>query len=1062
MFSAIRDIKIAAKLTTTMVLLAFASTAIASLVSFTTSSESLLAAASEKLAALEATKKDDLERYLESIRQDLRTMSSNPTALTALEAFSEAWRQLPAPTAYLQKAYIDDNPHPTGQKENLDDAEDGSRYSAVHAEYHPWLRTFLRERGYYDIFLFDTDGNLVYTVFKELDYATNVNTGKWRETDLGNAFRAARDAAKRDSHQFFDFKPYAPSHGAAASFISSSILDADGRLRGVLVFQMPIDRLNKVMQTAAGMGESGETYIVGGDRLMRSDSRFAQESTILKVEVDTETVRRALDGESGVMVTPDYRGIPVLSAYGALEFLGTTWAIMAEIDEAEVLAPVNHLLIYLVAVATAIVVVIGCIGAWFARSMTRPINAVTDAMTRLAEGDTQFDVPPAERADEIGAMTTALISLQETSVRAVRSQSALGAASANFMIADADYNIVYMNKAAQELFESREAELRQDLPNLDARNLIGSNIDDFHKNPTHQRGILAGLSNPHVSRLKIGGVTFDLVVTPAFNDKGERIATSVQWTDITDKLAAEEEMARAKSTLDAASANFMIADADYNIVYVNKALVELFRGREGDIRRELPAFDLNNLIGTNIDVFHKNPSHQRNLLNGLRAPHNGRVEVAGLTFDLIVTPVFGPNGERVGTSVQWTDVTAQLAVEDEVADLVQAAGAGDFSRRLAEDGKQGFMLELAKGMNELVGTVDRGLNETVSVMSAMAQGDLTRRIEGDYRGTFLKLKDDSNQMAEKIGGIAKRIVGATGTVSDATSEIASGAGDLSSRTEQQASSLEETAASMEELSATVRQNADNAQQANQLAVAARDAASNGGQVVASAVDAMSKIESSSKQITEIMGMIDEIAFQTNLLALNAAVEAARAGEAGKGFAVVATEVRALAQRSGKASKEIKELISNSDSQVRDGVGLVQKAGASLEEIVTSVKKVADIISDIAAASKEQASGIDEVGTAVSNMDEMTQQNAALVEETTAALHSMTGQIDDLKTLVRFFKTGEKEEELEPDTAPDPGSDGNPVHQQQQTLAKNVAAVGGGGGAAAAAVAEQADDEWEEF
>ncbi len=716
-------------------------------------------------------------------------------------------------------------------------------------------------------------------------------------------------------------------------------------------------------------------------------------------------------------------------------------------------------------VVSVVAVSVGAIaGLVMVRSTVRPIGAVTENFAEMDRGNFDFDIAGLGRGDEIGQMAGALSAFRDSAVVAARSQSALEGASACFMMADADYNIVYTNDAARRLFERREAELRQQLPNLDAKNLIGTSIDVFHKNPSHQRGILDGLRQPHESRLAIAGLTFDLVMTPAFSPTGARIGTAVQWTDITEKLAIETEAARAKATMDSSSTNFMISDADYNIVYVNKALIELFRSRESDIRKELPAFDLNTLIGTNIDVFHKNPSHQRGILEGLRLTHRSRIAVAGLTFDLVLTPVFGADGERVGTSVEWTDITAQLAVEEEVAGLVASAGAGDFSRRLAEDGKQGFMLELAKGMNELVATVDRGLNETVSVMSAMAQGDLTRRIEGDYRGTFLKLKDDSNQMAEKISGIAKRIVAATGTVSDANAEIAAGAGDLSSRTEQQASSLEETAASMEQLSATVRQNADNAQQANQLAVAARDAASNGGEVVASAVDAMGKIEDSSKQITEIMGMIDEIAFQTNLLALNAAVEAARAGEAGKGFAVVATEVRALAQRSGRASKEIKDLISNSDSQVRDGVGLVQKAGTSLEEIVTSVRKVADIISDIAAASKEQASGIDEVGTAVTNMDEMTQQNAALVEETTAALHSMTGQTDDLKKLVRFFKTGEEEGELDLDAAPAPAlatAGGNPVHRQQKKLETKVATVGGGGGAAAAA-AEPADDDWEEF
>ena len=708
-------------------------------------------------------------------------------------------------------------------------------------------------------------------------------------------------------------------------------------------------------------------------------------------------------------------------------------------------------------VVSGVALLIGTLLAYLiGRAISRPVVAMSGAVELLAGGQADVALPCMTQEDELGDMARSVDKIRMIGMQAAQAKAALDSSAAGVMMADTDYNIVYLNKAADVLFRTHETKMRAALPNLQAEKLIGSNIDVFHKNPAHQRGMLDGLRQAQESRISISGLSFDVVIIPAFNDRGERIGTALQWMDVTEKLAAEEEMARAKSTLDAATANFVIADADYNIVYANKAFVELVRSRETEIRKDLPNLDAKTLIGSNIDLFHKNPSHQRSLLDGLRAPHHGRVEVAGLTFDLIVTPVFDGDGARIGTSVQWTDITQQLAVEEEVADLVAAAGAGDFSQRLAEDGKQGFMLELAKGMNELVDTVDRGLNETVSVMSAMAKGDLTQRIEGDYQGTFLNLKDDANQMAEKIGDIARQIIGATATVSSATAEIAAGAGDLSTRTEQQASSLEETAASMEELSATVRQNADNAQQANQLAAAARDAASTGGEVVASAVDAMGKIEDSSKQITEIVGMIDEIAFQTNLLALNAAVEAARAGEAGKGFAVVATEVRALAQRSGRASKEIKDLISNSDSQVRDGVGLVQKAGTSLEEIVTSVKKVADIIADIAAASKEQASGIDEVGTAVSNMDEMTQQNAALVEETTAALHSMEAQASNLQGLVGFFKTGDEDSEPAADASiKAQTATPNPVHQQQKTLHKKVTAVGTG-------AAQPADEAWEEF
>ncbi|NNE24867.1 MAG: hypothetical protein HKN11_19890 [Rhizobiales bacterium] len=401
------------------------------------------------------------------------------------------------------------------------------------------------------------------------------------------------------------------------------------------------------------------------------------------------------------------------------------------------------------------------------------------------------------------------------------------------------------------------------------------------------------------------------------------------------------------------------------------------------------------------------------------------------------------------------------AIQSEIDEALRAAVAGDFSRRIDDSAADGILLDLSKGMNELMAIMDKGLSETVAVVSAMAEGDLSKKIEGDYQGNFATLKDGTNRMGEQMRVFAGQITEASASVHGATTEIAAGVTDLSTRTEHQASSLEETTASMEELSATVRQNADNAQEANQVATAARDTAAIGGEVVGQAVQAMSRIEGSSKQITEIVGLIQEIAFQTNLLALNAAVEAARAGDAGKGFAVGANEVRALAQRAGQASKDIKDLISNSDSQVKEGVDLVNQAGTSLEEIVGSVKKVADFVSEIAAASQEQSSGIDQVSRAINSMEEMTQQNGALVEETTAALQSAQTQVYDLRNVVAFFNTGEEATSPaagpEPDEAPAIETDDNPVHQQQSTVRRAVA----GGGAAAAAVAIE-DEDWQEF
>jgi methyl-accepting chemotaxis protein len=347
----------------------------------------------------------------------------------------------------------------------------------------------------------------------------------------------------------------------------------------------------------------------------------------------------------------------------------------------------------------------------------------------------------------------------------------------------------------------------------------------------------------------------------------------------------------------------------------------------------------------------------------------------------------------------------EQAAAAEIAELVGAVASGDIARRLSVQGKEGLYLAIAEGINKLAGAVEAMIGELGSVLDAMADGRLDRRISGDYDGAFGQLKNDTNRMADRLSQIVTRLGAAAGQVRSAADEISAGSQDLASRTESQAASIEQTAASMHEVTATVKQNADNAQAANQLAVAARDTAEKGGSVVSDAVAAVTQIEQSARKISDIVGLIDEIAFQTNLLALNASVEAARAGEAGKGFAVVAQEVRALAGRSANASKDIKALISESNAQVKTGADLVGRTGASLSEIVTAIKKVSDIVAEIAAASREQATGLEQINTAVAGMDEMTQRNAALVEETTAAAQALNGQAIELADAVGFFRTG---------------------------------------------------------
>jgi methyl-accepting chemotaxis protein len=369
----------------------------------------------------------------------------------------------------------------------------------------------------------------------------------------------------------------------------------------------------------------------------------------------------------------------------------------------------------------------------------------------------------------------------------------------------------------------------------------------------------------------------------------------------------------------------------------------------------------------------------------------------------------GEAAEREKRSVAERDAAmAQVASEFEAAvgGIVTAAAAGDFTQRVDLRGKTGLVLSIGTALNSLGENTNKVLDDLARMLNSLSEGNLTDRITGSYQGNFAVLKDKANMTAECIGAIIADIKASTHEVTNASAEISTSTTDLSERTEQQAASLEQTTSSMEEMTATVKKNAENAQQANQLATSTREIADRGGEVVAKAVGAMARIEESSREIADIIGVIDEIARQTNLLALNAAVEAARAGEAGRGFAVVATEVRSLAQRSSQAAKDIKDLITNSSAQVKDGVGLVNHAGASLNEIVESIKKVSTVVSEIANASMEQSGGIEQINKALSNMDEVTQQNSALVEENAATAKTLEQQAKAMDDRVAFFQLGD--------------------------------------------------------
>jgi len=459
-----------------------------------------------------------------------------------------------------------------------------------------------------------------------------------------------------------------------------------------------------------------------------------------------------------------------------------------------------------------------------------------------------------------------------------------------------------------------------------------------------------------------------------------------------------------RQALDVSRTAMMIADNDHVIRYVNQSVVTLLRNQQASLREAFPDFDAERLVGSSIHRFHANPDRIRAILNTLMATHHGRVRIGPVHFAQVVTPVFDAQGQRQGFAVEWHDRTHELLLENAVAGIVDAASKGDLDRRLqATDGGASFLNGLTGGINQLLDSVGGTVGEIRRVLSALADGDLDQRMQGDFHGSFEAMQRDANATAQQLTAMVERIKQCTGSISLAASEIASGNDDLSERTERQAAHLEETAASMEELTSTVRQNAEHARQASSLAHGAHDVATRGSHVVSQVVTTMDGIQTASRRIGDITRVIDGIAFQTNILALNAAVEAARAGEQGRGFAVVASEVRILAQRSADAAKEIKNLIDASVVQVAEGARLVQDAGQTMGEIVSSVASVSGIMAEISSASQEQAAGIDQVNQTVAQMDDATQQNAALVEEASAAARLLEAQAADLTQAVAVFR-----------------------------------------------------------
>ncbi len=832
----------------------------------------------------------------------------------------------------------------------LSDTGDGTRYRMAYDQLAPYFTAARAEHGYYDVFLINRDGDVVLTLAKERDLLANVLTGELSTTGLSRAFSAALEAPAGKA-VFADYLAYPPSGNALAAFLAAPVRDAGGQVVGVYAVQVP-DLPLSLPETAP---DTLEVTVAGPDNLLRLAGQDGQGAP-LAIGADaarSAALAAAMAGESGVTDATGEDGTPRAVAYAPIRLAGADWAISASLPHRPIW---EHLGQPLDALALDLsLILLAAFGTGLAALLWLglPLSRLARALPAVAEGASDAPLPGLTRRDEIGDIARGA-GLRSKEAPAIAGEPALvpdifDSLPVAAMVAGPDGRVLHANAAMAGLAARHAEMLALACPALDPRHPVGSTLP-------------VPLFDPAEAVTETDfGTTLHFTSRPV--GPNARLVTVQEQSD----------QRRANSIFDAILANQVMLELgpDARVINANHHACR----RYGYTAEEFVGLDVRRLMQ---DEGRSLPDLMRRLADcgTLTERQHRRTKTGDSVWVDCTFNAIRDDANRIRRIfVVCVDVT-------EAVENLAAAETAERTRRAALGG--------------VVGALG-------SALERLAAGDLTATIDDSFPAEYETLRDNFNGALRRLDLALGGIAAGASNIRNGAAEITEAADDLSRRTESQAATLEETAAALDMLTASVKASALGADEADRTVGAARVQAETSGAVVIEAVAAMGEIEQSSRQIRQIIGVIDDIAFQTNLLALNAGVEAARAGDAGRGFAVVASEVRALAQRSSDAAREIKDLISASSRHVERGVGLVGETGEALNAIVGGVTEIAARVSAIAQSAREQATGLSEINAGMANMDQVTQQNAAMVEESTAASHSLRNEAETLASVVGHFR-----------------------------------------------------------